>query len=392
MAETSRRTRMLFAAIAVVVVGVLIAGGLVWRDDILRTGLDPKEPFQTYDPPPAPNYAEREAWSLLPESPQTWADDDPVADVFFIGPTLYDGGRHWNAPIDDARSEAFFRRTIGPNYVGPFVRVGRLFAPQYRQASLYSMLTLRDDAREARRFAYGDVRRAFRHYISLYNHGRPFLIVGVEQGGTLAARLLAEEVASDPDIRSRLVAAYLIQTAVPAAAPPIPLCTTPTEPGCLAAWMSAYEGDRERAQELRDRSLVWTQDGALINLSGLAACYNPILGQVSDAVAPARLARGATNATGLEWGARPALQSRQVGAHCENSVLRVSRPRSAAFRPIGSWADRQKMPGYNLFYGDLEANAEARLNTLMADPNFPRAARQIPEGAEVGAAPVHRID
>ena len=392
MAETSRRTRILFAAIAVTVVAVLAAGAMVWRDDILRTGLDPKEPFQTYDPPPAPDYASRESWSLLPSQPQTWADDDPAADVFFVGPTIYDGGAHWNAPIGEARSDAFFRRTIGPNYVGPFVRVGRVFAPRYRQASLYSMLTLRDDAREARRFAYGDVRRAFRHYMAAYNHGRPFLIVGVEQGGTLASRLLAEEVAGDPDIQSRLVAAYLIQTAVPADAPPIPLCASPTEPHCLAAWMSAYEGDRERAQQLRDRSLVWTRDGELANLSGPAACYNPILGQVSDAVAPARLARGATNATGLEWGARPALQSRQVSARCENSVLRVSRPRSAVFRPTGSWANRRKMPGYNLFYSDLEANAEARLNTLMADPDFAHTARPIPRGVEISASPVHRID
>ncbi|MDO8411780.1 MAG: DUF3089 domain-containing protein [Phenylobacterium sp.] len=392
MAETSRRTRILFAALAVVVVGMLAAGAMVWRDDILRTGLDPKEPFQTYNPPPAPDYARRDSWSLLPSEPQTWADTDPVADVFFVGPTIYDGGVHWNAPIGEERSEAFFSRTIGPNYVGPFVRVGRIFAPRYRQASLYSMLTLRDDAREARRFAYGDVRRAFRQYMADYNHGRPFLIVGVEQGGTLASRLLAEEVAGDAGLRGRLVAAYLIQTAVPVDAPPIPLCTSPTEPGCLAAWMAAYEGDREQAQQLRDRSLVWTRDGELTNLSGPAACYNPILGQVSDESAPARLARGATNATGLEWGARPALQTRQVSAGCDHSVLRVSRPRSAAFRSTGSWADRRKMPGYNLFYGDLEANAEARLNTLMADPDFAHAARPIPAGAEVSVAPVHRID
>ena len=52
-----------------------------------------------------------------------------------------------------------------PNYAGPFVRVGRLFAPRYRQASLFAQLTLRDDARDAREFAYGDVRRAFDYYL-----------------------------------------------------------------------------------------------------------------------------------------------------------------------------------------------------------------------------------
>src|SRR5204863_308586 len=81
---------------------------------------------------------------------------------------------------------------MAPNYIGPFVSVGRVFAPKYRQASLYTQLTLRDDAREARQFAYGDVREAFRSYLNHDNGGRPFLIVGVEQGGTLALRLWAE--------------------------------------------------------------------------------------------------------------------------------------------------------------------------------------------------------
>ena len=391
MAETPRRTRLWLTGAALLLVGLLAAGGMVWRDDILRTGLDPKEPFQTYEPPPAPDYGARDSWSLAPAEPLSWGPDDPPADVFFIAPTSYDGGRHWNAPIDDPRADQFFRRTVGPNYVGPFVRMGRVFAPRYRQASLYSMLTLRDDAREARRFAYGDVRRAFEHYMATYNQGRPFVIVGVEQGGTLGARLLAEEVANDPDLRRRLVAAYLIETAVPADSPPLPLCGTPEETGCLAAWMSAYEGDRDRAQMLRDRSLVWDA-GQLVNLTGPAACYNPLLGAVSAAEAPARLAKGATNATSLEWGARPALQSRQISAQCEGGILRVSRPRSAAFRATGSWANQRKVPGYNLFYGDLEASYERRLASLLSDPTFPRAARPIPAGQDIEAAPVHRID
>lgn len=377
---------------ALLLVGLVITSAVVWRDDILRTGLDPKEPFQTYEPPTVPQYGQREAWSLLPAQPQTWGDDDPPADVFFVGPTSYDGGGHWNGPIDDPGADQFFRRTVGPNYVGPFVRMGRVFAPRYRQASLYSMLTLRDDAREARRFAYGDVREAFAHYLSAYNHGRPFVIVGVEQGGTLAARLLAEVVADDPDLSRRLVAAYLIETAVPADSPPIPLCRRPEETGCLAAWVSAYEGDRERAQMLRDRSLVWSNGDQLVNLQGPAACYNPLLGAVSEVEAPARLAKGATNATNLEWGARPALQTRQVSATCEAGILRVTRPRSAAFRPTGSWANRRKMPGYNLFYGDIEASYELRLSALLSDPSFPRAARPIPRGAEVQTLPVRRID
>ncbi len=84
-----------------------------------------------------------------------------------------------------------------PNYAGPFARVGRIFAPRYRQASLYTALTQREDAREARRFAYGDVRAAWLTFRARYDHGRPLVLVGVEQGGQLTARLLADEIAKD---------------------------------------------------------------------------------------------------------------------------------------------------------------------------------------------------
>ena len=108
---------------------------------------------------------------------------------------------------------------MAPNYVGPFVSIGRVFAPRYRQASLYTLMTLRDDAREARRFAYGDVAQAFRYYVAHYNQGRPFVIVGVEQGGTLATRLIAEEVAagrlSPNGITERTIARHLYVPELP---------------------------------------------------------------------------------------------------------------------------------------------------------------------------------
>jgi Protein of unknown function (DUF3089) len=360
--------RLVFAA-AVLATAVLALGAYVWRDDILRTRLDPKEPFQTYDPPPAPDYAQRSAWALMPKAPTTPTIGEPAADVFFVSPTTFDGGRHWNAPINDPEADRIFREIVAPNYVGPFVRAGRVFAPRYRQASLYTLMTLREDAKEARRFAYPDVAAAFRFYLANYNQGRPIIVVGVEQGGTLAARLLADEVASKPAIRARIVAAYLIQTAVPSDNPPLEPCLAPKQPGCLAAWTAVYAGDSEKAQAVLDRSLVWGPGGQLVNLQGRTPiCFNPLFGGVVDGDAPPRLNLGATNATGLEWGARPAFLSRQVGARCEHGVLRVTRPKSTSLRPSGSWTDRRKVPGYNLFYADLEADALGRLAALSPHP------------------------
>jgi hypothetical protein len=364
MAQAPRGSRWL----ALTVTGVLIFLGLataVFWDDLMRTALDPKAPFQTYRPPTAPDYAQRSAWHLMPTAPGTATPDQPRADVFFIGPTTFDGGKDWNAPTDDAKANENFRRVMAPNYAGPFVRVGRIFAPKYRQASLYTLLTLREDAREARKFAYGDVARAFGYYLEHDNGGRPFVIVGVEQGGLLAARLLTETVAPNEALRSRLAAAYLISTVVPADQPPIPPCVQRGQTACVAAWASVPDSEVDRAQAVLDRALVWSPDGELDNLKGRPAlCFNPLLGATANDFAPARLHQGAANATGLEWGARPAFLGRQISAQCKSGVLHMSQPKSASLKPAGSWTDLRKVPGYNLFYLDLETDALARVSAL----------------------------
>lgn len=345
-------------------VALVAAAAWVYRGDILQNGLDPRQPYQVYEPPPAPDYAERNAWALMPTDP---ADDGELgADVFFVHPTTYDGGRHWNAPVDDAAANRTLTRVMLPNYAGPFVRVGRIFAPRYRQASLYTRLTLRDDARDARRFAYGDVREAFRIFIERHNHGRPFVLAGVEQGGELAARLLAEEIAPNPALKDRLVAAYLIDTAVPASrygpGAPVPACAAREQVGCVVAWAAAIEGDSERERYILNRSLVWGLGGQLEDIGGREVlCVNPLRGAVTSGSVPPRENLGAANATGMEWGARPAFLQRQVGAQCVNGVLRVTKPKSDAFKPSSSWSDQLKAPGANLFYADIEADALARV-------------------------------
>jgi len=265
-----------------------------------------------------------------------------------------------------------------PNYAAPFARVGRIFAPHYRQASLYTFLTLRDDARDARRFAYDDVRDAFRHYLERDNRGRPIVLVGVEQGGILAERLLNEEIIPNAALRGRLAGVYLIETVVPAdefgPGAAVPACAGRAQAGCVVAWASLVDGDFQQAQELTNRSLVWNAGGELVTLDGRPPlCVNPLLGARSDVRAPARLNLGAANATGLEWGARPALLKRQVWAQCQNGLLHTGRPKSSSLRDSGSWTDRRKVDGFNLFWADIEADALARVAALKRRGPVPQA-------------------
>ena len=392
-----RRTRWILFWGSLIAVVSLIAVAANW-DDIMRTGLDPKEPFQTYTPPAAPNYGKVSAWALLPSTPDHPQPGDLPADIFFIHPTTFDGGRDWNGPINEVRSRLLLERVMLPNYAGPFARVGRVFAPRYRQASLFAHLTLREDARAARIFAYGDVLTAFRFYLTHFNQGRPFILVGVEQGGLLADRLLREEIDSQPDLAQRLAAAYLIDAIVPAGpylGPlPVTACVQRRQARCVVGWMSVAQSNPSRAKELLSRALVWQADDQLANLEDGQGvlCVNPLLGAMTDRPAPAKLNLGAANATELEWGVRPAFLPRQVSAQCVDGMLRVSHPNSASLRPPSTWPDKYKAPGNNLFYADLEADAMKRVATYLGLPDFPQLAAPIERKIIVRSSPIHRVN
>lgn len=382
--------RWIALGLAIFVV-VLALAAFIFRVDILRTSLDPKVPFQVYAPPSAPPFADPRAWALPIDSHPPAA---LPADVFFIHPTTFDGGKHWNAPYRESDSRRMLNRVMLPNYAGPFARVGRIFAPRYRQASLYSHLTLRDDARAARAFAYTDIREAFRYWRVHYDTGRPLVLVGVEQGGLLAERLLREEIATDPDLRARLAAVYLIETIVPAAdygaTSPVPACGRRAQAGCVVAWATPRDGDRRRT---RDRALVWDAAGVLTELKGRdVLCVNPLTGSQTTAPAGEHESLGAANATGMGWGVRPPFLKREIHTRCVDGLLDVSRPTSSAFRPARGWADRLKVAPYNLFYRDLEEDGQARVSTLLGRKAYGVAATPIVDSVAVTTSPVHRID
>ena len=66
MAIEAARLQRWFAVGTIILLAVVVCGAVIWRDDIFRTALDPKVPFQTYEPPPAPDYAKPDSWALRP--------------------------------------------------------------------------------------------------------------------------------------------------------------------------------------------------------------------------------------------------------------------------------------------------------------------------------------
>lgn len=331
----------------------------VWRGDILQAALDPQVPFQTYAPPPAPGYNDPATWALR----DARTAGSGQAAVFFVHSTTYDGGADWNGPIGDPAADAWLKRVVLSNYAGPFARAGSISAPRYRQGSLYTRLTLREDAREARAFAYRDIDAAFDAWIARHPEG-PIVLAGVEQGGDLVERLVRERVAPDVGLRGRLVAAYLMDVVVAAdgLSPQVPACEGRDQAGCVIGWSPVSEGNDGAGRRRLLRALVWDERGRLVELNGRPAlCVNPVTGSTDTAPVEARLHQGATNATGLEWGARPALMAREIATQCRGGLLRHTEPTTESFRETGNWTDRRKSRPYNLFYGDIEADVKARM-------------------------------
>jgi hypothetical protein len=186
----------------------------------------------------------------------------------------------------------------------------------------------------------------------------------VEQGGDLVERLVRERVARDPALRARLVAVYLVDViaAVDSLTAEVPACASRAQAGCIVAWSPVSEGNDGAGQRRLRRALVWDARGRLVDLAGREAlCVNPVTGSTDTAPVEARLHQGATNATGLEWGVRPALMAREIATQCRGGLLRHTELKTESFRETGNWADRRKSRPYNLFYGDIEADVQARI-------------------------------
>lgn len=360
---------------------LIIAGALAWfyRDDIFQTIQDPRQPFQTYNPPEAPDYALAESWLSQPDlavDPFTLSEQ---GDVFVIVPSVYRGGEHYVLPSDDLRRKSKLERIVRPNYVTPYGDAGRLFAPFYRQASLYSYMETREDARLAQDFAYQDVRRAFEVFLTQSPPERPLVLVGHNQGAAHLIRLLQDYFANNPQLSARLAVAYIIDYPVPldlfgSAFGMLDPCESAEDTGCVAAFGAFMPGEHVIAERFTERLLV--HDGNRFeSVNGrILLCINPLTWSRAEDYAPERLHLGGVAAEGLEPDIRPAARPNQVGAQCQDGILLVDKPRSRSLRrPMQIGAKFRTLPS-NLFYEDLKQNAVTRVQTLIASGTLPKRA------------------
>lgn len=371
--NSSRRFAAWQMVIGALIATLVIAVAFAWfyRDDIFQTIQDPRQPFQTYTPPAAPDYSLADSWLSQPDLSVDPYTLEEQGDVFVIVPSVYRGGEHYVLPSDDLRRKSKLERIVRPNYVTPYGDAGRLFAPFYRQASLYSYMTTREDARLAQDFAYQDVRRAFEVFLAQSPPERPIVLVGHNQGGAHLIRLLQDYFAKDAELTARLAVAYVIDYPVPLdlfqmAFAPLTPCETAQDTNCVVAFGTFMPGEHVIAERFTERLLVHETDRYRSVNGRHLLCMNPLTWSRTEDYAPERLHLGGVAAEGLEPDIRPAARPNQVGAQCQGGVLLVDKPRSRSLRrPMQIGAKFRTLPS-NLFYEDLKQNAVTRVEALIA--------------------------
>ena len=365
IATGARKFLYIVAALVVLVIAAAFAYRL-YGAQILRYWLVPKEAFVAQPSLRRNAYDDPQMWFSRPgaaNDPSRWtpAGHQPAphgrAAVFFIHPTSYIGGGHWNAPLGDSetnwRARVFLR-----GQASAFNEAGEVWAPRYRQATFGAFLTTGGDAQKALDLAYGDVAAAFDAFLRQVGPDRPIILAGHSQGALHLERLLRERVGGAPLAR-RVVAAYVVgwpisvTTDLPRLG--MPACARADQAGCILSWASFAEP--------ADPSLITDTYDATTGFTGgprkgtPILCTNPLTGGAAPA-APASANLGTllpsadlTSAT---------IVAGRVPARCAGrGLLLIGDPPN-----VGNYV----LPGYyyhvydySLFWANVRADAGRRL-------------------------------
>lgn len=365
-----------------VLTGILIVGVLLfaYRNDIFKALQDPGIPFQTYAKPIAPDYSQSSSWLALPDLSTDTFDIETPGDVFVVVPGVYRGGSHWVLPVDQEYRRERLQRIVRPNYVAPYGHAGRLFAPYYRHAAMYSYMTSREDAHQARNFAYRDVRRAFEYFLANSPPERPIIIAGHGQGADHATRLLADYF--DGPLKSRLAAAYIIDHPLPEdlfenSLSHLTPCESESSVGCVVAYGMFLSSDDKNAGYFSTKALIHGSLGFEPAKNRPLLCVNPLTWTRTSKKADRALHKGGMAAVGIEPDLLPAPLTRQVSTQCKTGMLYVGKPKSRSLRrPFGIGARFWTLPS-NLFFEDLRLNARLRADVLIETGDMPKRAKRL---------------
>ncbi len=344
--------KFLFGMAVFLVVGLVV----IWlfRNELgfwmFANYVKPDAPFAETAVPAAPDYSRTEHWAALP-SVEDNADVTPGAavdrqaeaavDVFFIYPTTFITSEGWNAPLDHEGANEIIDDMVLPHQASAFNGCCAVYAPRYRQATMYSFFDQQDQGKGALDLAYGDVVAAFDYFIDHYSEGRPFVIAAHSQGARHAELLLKEHIYGRK-IEDQLVAAYPIGFNLEEGS--LPVCSTPTETGCAVTWNTVGPGFKP----FEDTSRMICVNPLTFDTSKPAAGFDANLGSLL----------GATD------GSISVIDGAADG-RCEDGLLKISELRSDSGFNLLMGSGNYHVYDYSLFYFNIRQNVEQRVAAFL---------------------------
>ena len=249
----ARKFLYLIAGLTVLAIAVLFALRLAGTS-LGAIAFVPSAEFVAQPALPANAYGDPAMWFSRPgldpaRDPARWQPPgarrggELAVAVFFVHPTSYLERTGWNAPLDDAQSQAR-ARTVLRGLASPFAGARAIWAPRYRQATFGAFLTDKPSAAQAIDLAYRDVAQAFDQFVREAGPDVPIVLAGHSQGAAHVVRLLRERIAGTP-LQQRIAAAYVIGWPISMAhdlpALGLPGCERPDQGGCVVSWSSFAE-------------------------------------------------------------------------------------------------------------------------------------------------------
>jgi hypothetical protein len=325
--------------------------------------------------PAAPSYTADASWAALPER-KDGADVVPPgasgrdsqreakADVFYIHPTSTFDMAVSNVRFDDEKATAFLQSDILIGQASAFNAVAKVYAPRYRQATGRAFFALDAEGEKALELAYGDVERAFEHFITSFNKDRPFILAAHSQGALHLQRLLLSKVSGTPLVK-RLVAVYAIGYPLPLENVPkdIPVATHEAQTGGLVSWNTFVPGADTAA--FMSTFPVWVGGRYVPNGTRETVQVNPLNWSVSPLYAPSSLNLGSltARAAGAPLGR---VIPRVTGAQIQK-VLYVDGPRLEDYQAMamGQLKDNLHSYDYHLFYANIRENVGTRVRAFL---------------------------
>ena len=334
-------------------------------------------PDHVFDPSRAVaqlDYSKNSSWAalplikdeadMIPEGESGIDQNNSPVDVFFVHPTGYLKGDYWTDPLEEKSATMENTQWMMANQASAYNGCCSVYAPHYRQASIYSYFGSDELRAEVHNFVYQDVKKSFEYFIENFSNGRPFIIASHSQGTHHSIRLLAEEIDSS-DLYPRMVGAYIIGGMISkdwmSSMENIGVCESAEQIGCLVHWDTMNVAQINKDMPLYSNNICvnpisWKNEGSLSELQDAKGAV-PVSGEFVLEFS------GDDGPTDQIFTPLEAPLKKYVQAQCKDGALFASDQTGTRFQTFSGSGGNYHGLDYALFYMDIRENAKLKVLT-----------------------------